>query len=138
MLKWDGDLGRKSESGASKRRRKSELRRKNIELSDSLLKFLKINDDESVRNKDFYQNESTELMETKSDPCDAEILRQCTAAAEATCFREPTSVKDHDASEVAGGSQHKVLENISELCHCEPEILSIISDPVERIIPWTE
>jgi hypothetical protein len=49
-VKRNRNLGRKFESGASKRRRKAELERKNIELSGSLLKFLKRNDDASVSN----------------------------------------------------------------------------------------
>jgi hypothetical protein len=51
-VKWDRDIGRKSESGASKRKRKIELVRNNLELSGSLLKFLKRNGDASVSNKD--------------------------------------------------------------------------------------
>jgi hypothetical protein len=47
----DLDLGRKFESGASKRKRKAELELKNLELSGSLLKFFKRNDDASVSNK---------------------------------------------------------------------------------------
>jgi hypothetical protein len=47
-FKQDRNLGRKFESGASKRKREAELERKNLELSTSLLKFLERNDDESV------------------------------------------------------------------------------------------
>jgi hypothetical protein len=61
--KWDRDLGRKFESVASKRKRKPELERKNLELSESLLTFLKRNDDASVSNKDLGENESGELVE---------------------------------------------------------------------------
>jgi hypothetical protein len=42
-------------------KRKSELERKNIELSESLVKFLKRNDDASVSNKDSGENESGEV-----------------------------------------------------------------------------
>jgi hypothetical protein len=48
----DRDLGRKFESGTSKRKRKAELQRKNPELCGSLLKLLKRNGDASVSNKD--------------------------------------------------------------------------------------
>jgi hypothetical protein len=44
-VKRDRDLRRKFESGASKRKIKAELERKNLELCGPLLKFLKINDD---------------------------------------------------------------------------------------------
>jgi hypothetical protein len=44
-VKRDRDLGRKFEPGASKRKVKAELERKNLELSGSLLKFSKRNDD---------------------------------------------------------------------------------------------
>jgi hypothetical protein len=43
--------GRKFESVASKRKRKTELQRKNLELSRSFIKFLKTNDDTSASNK---------------------------------------------------------------------------------------
>jgi hypothetical protein len=58
--KRDRDLGRKSESGASKRKIKAELQRNNLELSGSLLKILKRNDDASVSNKDLGESESGE------------------------------------------------------------------------------
>jgi hypothetical protein len=51
FVKRDRDLGRESETVASKRKRKAELERKNLELSAKLLKFLKKNDDASVSNK---------------------------------------------------------------------------------------
>jgi hypothetical protein len=38
-VKRDHDVGRKFESGASKRKRKAELERKTLEVSGSLLKF---------------------------------------------------------------------------------------------------
>jgi hypothetical protein len=50
-VKRDRDLGRKFESGAFKRNRKAELERKNLELSESRLKFLKRNHDANVSNK---------------------------------------------------------------------------------------
>jgi hypothetical protein len=62
-VKRNRDLGRKFESGASKRKRKAQLERKNIELSRSLAKFLKRNDDVSVSNKDLGENESGEPVE---------------------------------------------------------------------------
>jgi hypothetical protein len=40
-VKPDRDLGGQNESGASKRKREAELERKNLELSGSLLHFLK-------------------------------------------------------------------------------------------------
>jgi hypothetical protein len=49
-------LGRKPESGVSKRTAVSE--RNNLELSGSLLNFLEINDDASVSNEDLGENES--------------------------------------------------------------------------------
>jgi hypothetical protein len=60
-VKQDHDLGRKSESVASKR--KAELERKNLELSESLPKFLKRNDDASVCYKELGENESGEPVE---------------------------------------------------------------------------
>jgi hypothetical protein len=39
------------------------------------------------------------------------------ATAEAICLKWPTSVKDHDNSEVAVEDQHKTLDKISE-SHC--------------------
>jgi hypothetical protein len=63
VVKRDRDLGRKFESGVSKRKRKAELLRKNQERSVSLLKFYKINEDASARNKDLGENESGELVE---------------------------------------------------------------------------
>jgi hypothetical protein len=55
-VKRDLDLGRKFESGASRRKRKAKLERKNLELSGSHLKLLKRNDDASVSNKDLGEN----------------------------------------------------------------------------------
>jgi hypothetical protein len=60
-VKRDRDLGREFESGASKRKIKAELERKNLELSGSLLKFFK-RDDASVSNKDLGENESGEPL----------------------------------------------------------------------------
>jgi hypothetical protein len=47
-VKQNRNLGRKFASGVSKRKRKAELERKNLEFSGSLLKFLKRNEDASV------------------------------------------------------------------------------------------
>jgi hypothetical protein len=63
---WGQETGGEDKSvtsGASKRKRKAELEWKNLELSASLLKFLKRNDDASVNNKDFGENESGEPVE---------------------------------------------------------------------------
>jgi hypothetical protein len=62
-VKRGRDLGRKFGFGASKRKRKTELERKNLEFSGSLLKFLKRNDDASVSNKDLGENQSGEPVE---------------------------------------------------------------------------
>jgi hypothetical protein len=59
-VKRDHDLERKFEPDASKRKGKVELERKNLELSGSLLKFFKRNDNASVSNKDLGENESEE------------------------------------------------------------------------------
>jgi hypothetical protein len=62
-VKRDRDLGRKFQSGASERKIKDEIQGKNLELSGSLLKFLKRNDDARVSNKDLGENESGEPVE---------------------------------------------------------------------------
>jgi hypothetical protein len=62
-VKRDRDSGRKFESRVSKRKIKAELERNNLELSGSLLRFFKINDDASVSNKDLCVNESGEPVE---------------------------------------------------------------------------
>jgi hypothetical protein len=62
-VKRDHDLGRKFESGASKRKRKAELERNNIDIIGSLLTFLKRHDVASVSNKDLGENESGEPVE---------------------------------------------------------------------------
>jgi hypothetical protein len=105
-VKRDRDLGRKFDSGASKRKSKAELERKNLELSGSLLKFVKINYDARISNKDLGENESGEPVESKCGYSDDEIVREKRATAEATCLKGPTSVKDHDASEIAEEDQH--------------------------------
>jgi hypothetical protein len=69
-VKQDHDLGTKFASGAPKRKRKAELEQKNPELSGSFVKFLKRNDDASVTNKDLYENESGEQVETKCNSSD--------------------------------------------------------------------
>jgi hypothetical protein len=139
-VKWDGYLGKKFESSASKRKRKAELEPKNLELSASLLKFLKRNDDASLSNKDLGENQSGEPVETKCDASNDEIVCWYRATAEAT---RPMSLKDHDVSEVAVEDQHKMLAEILESLHCEnlksylesydcePEKISISCDPGE-------
>jgi hypothetical protein len=62
-VKRDRDLGRKFVSSTSKRKIKAELEWKNLELSGSLIKFLKRNDDASVSKKDIGENEGGELVE---------------------------------------------------------------------------
>jgi hypothetical protein len=67
----------------------------------------------SVSNKDLGESESGEPVETQCDSSDDEIIREYGATAEAPCKKGPTSVKDHDASEVAVENERKTLEKIS-------------------------
>jgi hypothetical protein len=76
------NLGRKFESGASKRKIKAELQQKNLELGRSLSTFFK-NVSPSASNKDVGKNENGELLKTVS--LNYEIICKHRASAEATC-----------------------------------------------------
>jgi hypothetical protein len=112
-VKRDCDLGIEFEFGASKRKIKAESERKNLELSWSLLKLLKRNDDASVSDESLGENVSREPVENTRDSSNDEIEREYKATAEATYLKGSASVKDHDASAMGVGNQHKTLEKLS-------------------------
>jgi hypothetical protein len=122
--KRGGHVGRKFESGASKKERNVEMEKKNKELNGSLLKFLARNENACYSNKGFGGNEGGQPAKIRYDSSEEEVSR----TTEGVCFsgiKQPTYVK-------------KISSIITEETVKLNYLLPLNGDPGEWIIPMSD